>query len=257
MIINGLSSTALFYIYGLLGFVWLSIWDPMVPNQHPKTSLSDTEDDPPLLAMESLHKASPSCASEGGSVPLFEHAAAGPAGGALAGAGGAAMSGRGALPGSAPTVPSLFMTDLPWRAFVSNKCFWALLWAHTVFGIGYSTMIAWLPTYYNQSFGVDLKQSSWLSILPFLMMAIGTNASGHIADRLINGKISTPTKARKILQTIGSLGPGICLLYLSLAPQKVRRGFNLKFIDIFPMFPKAFVTRTGIRIYVIYGFKWT
>jgi MFS family permease len=40
-----------------------------------------------------------------------------------------------------------------------------------------------------QSFGVDLRQSSWLSILPFLMMAIGTNASGWIADKLINKKV--------------------------------------------------------------------
>ena len=72
-----------------------------------------------------------------------------------------------------------------------------------------------------QTFRLDLKQSSWLSILPFLMMAIGTNASGQIADRLINSKTMTPTRTRKLLQTIGNLGPGICLMYLALAPQKV------------------------------------
>lgn len=36
---------------------------------------------------------------------------------------------------------------------------------------------------------MDLRQSSWLSILPFLMMAIGTNASGWVADTLINSKV--------------------------------------------------------------------
>lgn len=40
-----------------------------------------------------------------------------------------------------------------------------------------------------QAFKVDLRQSSWLSILPFLMMAIGTNASGWVADTLINSKV--------------------------------------------------------------------
>lgn len=41
----------------------------------------------------------------------------------------------------------------------------------------------------KQAFKVDLRQSSWLSILPFLMMAIGTNASGWVADTLINSKV--------------------------------------------------------------------
>ena len=219
MIITSFSSTALFYIYGLLGFVWLSVWDSTVPNLPPKPSLSDAEDESIPLMMEDAHKAVPA-SDMGNGLPLANSGSGGGGSQTVAG-GGAVGSSKGALPGLTPAVPSLFMNDLPWRLFTSNKCFWALLWAHSVFGIGYSTMIAWLPTYYNQTFGVDLKQSSWLSSLPFLMMAIGTNASGHIADWLINKKISTPTKARKLLQTIGNLGPGICLLYLSLTPKRV------------------------------------
>lgn len=30
----------------------------------------------------------------------------------------------------------------------------------------------------------------------------------------------SPTKTRKLLQTIGNVGPGTCLMYLALVPQK-------------------------------------
>lgn len=42
------------------------------------------------------------------------------------------------------------LADLPWGQFLRNRVFWALLVAHSVFGVGYSMFIAWLPTYYNQ-----------------------------------------------------------------------------------------------------------
>ncbi len=105
-----------------------------------------------------------------------------------------------------------------------------------------------LPFPNPKAFGVDIKQSSWLSILPFLMMAIGTNASGWVADKLINnkvdtkcipiciaehpspGQLSTPTKARKLLQSVGNIGPGICLLYLALSAKEkeVQRNYSCR-----------------------------
>ena len=79
--------------------------------------------------------------------------AGGSGGGAQAGGGssGIVLVSKG-LPGSVTAVlpATAFTTDLPWRLFMGNRCFWALLWAHSVFGIGYSMLIAWLPTYYNQ-----------------------------------------------------------------------------------------------------------
>uniref|UniRef100_A0A7R9V0I7 Major facilitator superfamily (MFS) profile domain-containing protein n=1 Tax=Chlamydomonas euryale TaxID=1486919 RepID=A0A7R9V0I7_9CHLO len=118
-------------------------------------------------------------------------------------------------PGPADDGPAV-SGSLPWRQVLTNRCFYALLVAHTTFGIGYAVFIAWLPTFYAQAYHVDLKSSSWLSILPFAAMAIGTNASGWAADWAINARVMTPTKTRKTLQSIGNLGPAACLLMLSM-----------------------------------------
>lgn len=47
-------------------------------------------------------------------------------------------------------------------------------------------------------------------------MAVGTNISGWLADFLINRKLLSTSHTRKLLQTVGSVGPAFCLLYLAL-----------------------------------------
>lgn len=34
-------------------------------------------------------------------------------------------------------------------------------------GVGHYVCLSWLPTYYNQEFGVDVQQSALLSVLPW------------------------------------------------------------------------------------------
>ncbi len=51
---------------------------------------------------------------------------------------------------------------------------------------------------------------------PTPLQAIGTNVSGWVADALINSRTMTTTKTRKMMQLIGNIGPGLCLLYLAL-----------------------------------------
>ncbi|PNH08931.1 putative anion transporter 6 [Tetrabaena socialis] len=98
---------------------------------------------------------------------------------------------------------------------LTNRVFWALMISHSMFGVIYNTAISWLPRYYNSQFGLDVRSSSFLSVLPWVAMAAGTNLSGWLADHLINTKTLTTTRTRKLLQTLGSVGPAICLLYLS------------------------------------------
>lgn len=72
-----------------------------------------------------------------------------------------------------------------------------------------------MPRYYNYAFGLDVRSSSFLSVLPWVAMACGTNISGWVADYLINRKLLTTTRTRKLLQLAGSVGPAVCLLYLA------------------------------------------
>jgi ACS family sodium-dependent inorganic phosphate cotransporter len=75
--------------------------------------------------------------------------------------------------------------------------------------------LSWLPTYYNQSFGVDVQQSALLSVLPWFVTVIMSSSSGWIADYLANSGTLNMTQTRKLMQIIGSVGPAFCLLYLA------------------------------------------
>lgn len=76
-------------------------------------------------------------------------------------------------------------------------------------GVGHYVCLSWLPTYYNQEFGVDVQQSALLSVLPWFVTVLVSNSSGWIADSLANSGTLTMTQTRKLLQAVGSIGPGV------------------------------------------------
>jgi hypothetical protein len=78
-----------------------------------------------------------------------------------------------------------------------------------------------------QEFGVDVQQSALLSVLPWFVTILVSNSSGWIADGLANSGRLSMTNTRKLLQTIGSVGPALALLYLATAhnsPKELEMG---------------------------------
>lgn len=64
-----------------------------------------------------------------------------------------------------------------------------------------------------QVLGCDIFKSGILSVLPWMTMAISANVGGWIADSLVaSGK--SVTFVRKLMQTLGFLGPAFCLTQL-------------------------------------------
>ncbi|KAF5841577.1 major facilitator superfamily domain-containing protein [Dunaliella salina] len=120
--------------------------------------------------------------------------------------------------GPASPVPSL--SDVPLARFCRSKAVWAIAIAHSNFGNTYSIIIAWLPTFYSETLGLDMKHSAWCSILPWAAMAAGTLTSGYIADKLIAAKNLNTSQVRKLLQSLGCCGPAACFLYLACSPSK-------------------------------------
>jgi ACS family sodium-dependent inorganic phosphate cotransporter len=114
-----------------------------------------------------------------------------------------------------PGAKKLHLQDVPWMLFLKTPAFWALVIAHAMFGVTYNISMSWMPSYYNSAFGVDVKQSALLSVLPFAVMGIMTNAGGWIADGLMNSGVLTTTRTRKLLQALGTGTPAVCLWYLS------------------------------------------
>lgn len=103
---------------------------------------------------------------------------------------------------------------VPWKKILTRKEVWAIIVSHFCHNWGTFILLTWMPSYYNQVLGLDLMRSGFFSVLPWITMAIMVNVGGWIADSLVNVGVGV-TAVRKIMQTIGFMGPAICLAQLS------------------------------------------
>ncbi|KAI8112410.1 hypothetical protein M9434_003733 [Picochlorum sp. BPE23] len=105
------------------------------------------------------------------------------------------------------------LTSIPWKLLLSKKPVWALIGSHFCHNWGTFILLTWMPTYYNQVLGLDLKSSGLFSVLPWITMAVSANVGGWIADGLVEKGWSV-TVVRKLMQSIGFLGPAFFLTQL-------------------------------------------
>ncbi|PIA54414.1 hypothetical protein AQUCO_00900754v1 [Aquilegia coerulea] len=91
---------------------------------------------------------------------------------------------------------------------------WALILANVTNNWGYFVLLSWMPVYFKTVFNVNLKQAAWFSAIPWGMMAISGYIAGLASDALIKSGYSI-TSVRKIMQSIGFIGPGLGLLCLN------------------------------------------
>ncbi|XP_021767095.1 ascorbate transporter, chloroplastic-like [Chenopodium quinoa] len=106
------------------------------------------------------------------------------------------------------------VTVIPWKLILSKPAVWALIVSHFCHNWGTFILLTWMPTYYNQVLKFNLMESGLFCVLPWLTMAVFANIGGWIADTLISRGV-TVTSVRKIMQTIGFIGPAISLSVLS------------------------------------------
>ncbi|KAL6981975.1 Ascorbate transporter, chloroplastic, variant 4 [Sarracenia purpurea var. burkii] len=103
---------------------------------------------------------------------------------------------------------------IPWKLILSKAPVWALIISHFCHNWGTFILLTWMPTYYNQVLKFNLTESGLLCVLPWLTMAVFANIGGWIADTLVSKGLSL-TVVRKIMQSIGFLGPAFFLTQLS------------------------------------------
>ncbi|EMS64245.1 putative anion transporter 4, chloroplastic [Triticum urartu] len=106
------------------------------------------------------------------------------------------------------------VTSIPWKLILSKPAVWALIVSHFCHNWGTFILLTWMPTYYNQVLKFNLTESGLLCVLPWLTMAVFANVGGWIADTLVARGVSI-TNVRKIMQSIGFLGPALFLTLLS------------------------------------------
>ncbi|KAF8017093.1 hypothetical protein BT93_H2342 [Corymbia citriodora subsp. variegata] len=106
------------------------------------------------------------------------------------------------------------LSVIPWKLILSKPPVWALIISHFCHNWGTFILLTWMPTYYNQVLKFNLTESGLFCVLPWLTMAIFANIGGWIADTLVSKGVSI-TNVRKIMQSIGFLGPAFFLTQLS------------------------------------------
>lgn len=112
------------------------------------------------------------------------------------------------------TEPQAPVDNIPWKLLLSKAPVWALIICHFCHNWGTFILLTWMPTYYNQVLGFNLMESGLFLVLPWLTMAISSNVGGWIADTLVSRGVSVGL-VRKIMQSIGFLGPAFFLSQLS------------------------------------------
>lgn len=105
--------------------------------------------------------------------------------------------------------------SVPWRALLTSRATWAIFISHFCVTWGYFVLLTWLPTYFNQELGFELSASAFFSVLPWLAMFVCANLGGTIADGLL-GRGVPVTTVRKLMQTVGFLGPAAFLTVVAI-----------------------------------------
>ncbi|KAF4356984.1 hypothetical protein F8388_015960 [Cannabis sativa] len=104
----------------------------------------------------------------------------------------------------------------PLRLLLSKLPTWAIIFANVTNNWGYFVLLSWMPVYFKTVFNVNLKQAAWFSAVPWGTMAVSGFIAGTISDNLIKTGYSL-TLVRKLMQSIGFIGPGVALLCLNYA----------------------------------------
>ncbi|KAK7492895.1 hypothetical protein BaRGS_00015842 [Batillaria attramentaria] len=110
--------------------------------------------------------------------------------------------------------PKVNNNNVRWSEFVSHWPLWSVYIAH--FSMNWSNYIImqWLPTYMTRSLGAS-HNSIMFTAVPYLMNSLVGVVAGHFADSLISHNKWTVLSVRRLMTSVGLLGPGLFILFFS------------------------------------------
>lgn len=181
----------LFYIYGMIGALWLIPWW-LLAKDEPNMVTNETNTELAHLVVEQR------LIDENGEE---------------------AVGVMGSQLTSWQEATSVFK-DAPWKALLTSKATWAVTIAHAANNWGLYNNLSWTPTFYAEQYGLNVKESALLSVLPSVAGAVSGLLAGYTADKILSniakdGDVNTTTLVRKVFQSLALLGPAACLLTLA------------------------------------------
>jgi len=83
-----------------------------------------------------------------------------------------------------PEPPSSAAARLSWKQILTNRDILAVTFSYFTYGYAAYIFFSWFFIYLNDVRGLNLKETSYYTMLPFLAMSIGSLFGGTISDRL-------------------------------------------------------------------------
>ncbi|KAF5829807.1 major facilitator superfamily domain-containing protein [Dunaliella salina] len=207
LILSAFGWRALFCVFGFFGLPLLAMWLSVVPDTEPSHRSTPALD--PTSSSSSSSSSSPSSSP---SNPASSTAGASPADmEGISQGSGQSIEGR---EGGASTSEAFATADVSIISLMSKPATWAIVIVNVVNHFGYFIYLNWMPTYFVKALGFDLRASSFMAFLPWLVMAVGSSLSGVLADALVARGIHV-TQVRKAVQTVAFLVPAVALMVLS------------------------------------------
>jgi MFS transporter, ACS family, solute carrier family 17 (sodium-dependent inorganic phosphate cotransporter), other len=123
------------------------------------------------------------------------------------------FTGVGSGYGIQPSAPAGARQGIPWRRILRSRAVWAIVVTNFSFNWSFFVLSAWLPSYLKHTFGISLVNAGMLSAAPWLASFLMANVAGYLADRLLRAGCGA-TFVRKLMQTVGLVAGGLCLLQL-------------------------------------------
>jgi MFS transporter, ACS family, solute carrier family 17 (sodium-dependent inorganic phosphate cotransporter), other len=107
------------------------------------------------------------------------------------------------------------LTSAPWKEFAQSKAVWAMTLAHAANNWGLYNNLSWSPTFYAEQYGLNVRDSAILLVVPSLAGMVGGLSAGALADAAIRkfapATDATITNVRKAFQGVALFGPALCL----------------------------------------------
>ncbi|MCK9284959.1 MAG: ACS family MFS transporter [Rhodocyclaceae bacterium] len=100
---------------------------------------------------------------------------------------------------------------VPWRRLLTQPAVWALMVNGFCSAWTLYVLLAWLPSYFNKIYGMNMLKAGFYSAAPWITLFILVNAGGWIADAMTRRHIST-TSVRKTMQASGLIGSALFLM---------------------------------------------
>ncbi|KAK7836774.1 putative anion transporter 3 [Quercus suber] len=141
----------------------------------------------------------------------------------------------------------------PIQLLLSKLPAWAIILANITNNWGYFVLLSWMPVYFKTVFNVNLKQAAWFSAVPWGTMALSGYVAGATSDYLIKAGVNL-TLVRKIMQSIGFIGPGVSLLCLNFVNTPVHASVFITIALSLSSFSQAgFLLNIQVRISNSFG----